>query len=205
MSWLNPQRVALAVVALVAAASMTLSYHALSIGAARSGAVPAGLAWLVPLAIDGLQVAASLAIVARALRGSSAPGPWLGVILAAAASIAGNIAAAPPTLAARLWSGVAPVSLLIAIRLLESEYRLAAQRRQLAEADPTIRARAVWQAEEVIGGRRLPARELGERVGVPRRTAADWLIRWRAEVVPSLDGQQPAIPAPAREADHEGS
>jgi hypothetical protein len=178
---LTPQRVALAVVATVAGAAFALSYRALALGAERSGAVPLGMSLLVPVAIDGLQLASYLMVVARALRGERAPGPWTGVVLAAAASIAGNIAAAPPTLPARLWSTVAPVSLLLALRHLETEYRLAAKRRQLAEADPMVRARAIWQAEEVDGGRRLSARELGERTGTPRRTASDWLVRFRAE------------------------
>jgi hypothetical protein len=197
MKRLSPESVALAVVLGIAAGAFVVSYTAITEGAVAHG-VPSSLAPLFPLMVDGFQTAAYLIVSARALRGEGAPWAWWGVAGAGLVSLAANVAQAPPTWPARAYFAIPPVALFLGLKYLGAEYRASAERRQLA-ADPGARARAYWYAEEVIGGRKLTARELGEVAGIPRTTARDWAARWRAELAaaPPIDNHQPPAPEPA--------
>ena len=104
-------------VALVALVAAVVSYAHLHTLAERAG--EGWRAWLLPLSVDGLLVAASLAMVALRRSGRSAGWlPWLGLLLGLAVSLAANMAAAQPTLIGRLVASWPPVALGIAFELL---------------------------------------------------------------------------------------
>ncbi|GAB3889859.1 hypothetical protein GCM10029964_060330 [Kibdelosporangium lantanae] len=115
--------IAVSVVAAVAAAVSFMHMHEL---AARAG--EGWRAWLVPLAIDGLVVAASMTMVVR--RRAGKPGgmlAWTSIILGIAASLAANIAAAEPTLIGRAVAAWPPIALLLAYELLMDQIHVAAR------------------------------------------------------------------------------
>lgn len=76
-------------------------------------------AWLLPLSVDGLVVAASMTMLARRRAGLPAGAlAWLSLGLGAAASLAANVAAAEPTVAGRLVAAWPPLALLLGFELL---------------------------------------------------------------------------------------
>lgn len=76
-------------------------------------------AWLLPLSVDGLVVAASMTMLARRRAGLPAGAlAWVSLLLGAAASLAANVAAAEPTIAGRLVAAWPPVALLLGFELL---------------------------------------------------------------------------------------
>jgi lipopolysaccharide export LptBFGC system permease protein LptF len=75
-------------------------------------------AWLLPLSVDGMMVAASMALLAR--RRSGEPGgllAWSALLVGAATSIAANVAAAQPTVTGRAVAAWPPVALALAYEL----------------------------------------------------------------------------------------
>lgn len=116
------RRVTVAAVVLVAAVAAVASFDH-----QRELAVLAGegwRAWLLPLSVDGLVVAASMTLLASR-RAGQRPGvlPWLSLVLGVAASLAANVAAAEPTLVGRLVAAWPPVALLLAFELLLRQVR----------------------------------------------------------------------------------
>lgn len=114
----NPVRAttvaAVSVVAAVAAAVSFLHMHDL---AARAG--EGWRAWLAPLAVDGLVIAASMTMLLRRRAGN--PAGWLVWVSMGAgitASLAANVAAAQPTLIGRAVAAWPPLALLLAYELL---------------------------------------------------------------------------------------
>lgn len=106
----------LAVVVVAAVAAVASFDHQ------RELAVMAGegwRAWLLPLSVDGLVVAATMVMLDRRRAGQPAGAlPWLSLVLGVAASLAANVAAAEPTVAGRLVAAWPPVALLLAFELL---------------------------------------------------------------------------------------
>lgn len=74
---------------------------------------------LIPLAVDGMLVAATLAIVSQRRHGRPAGWvPWLGLTLGILASLAANVAAARPELVAQLIAAWPPAALAVSIETL---------------------------------------------------------------------------------------
>lgn len=111
------QRVTVLAVVVVAAVAAIASFDH-----QRELAVLAGegwRAWLLPLSVDGLVVAATMVMLDRRRAGQAAGAlPWLSLVLGVAASLAANVAAAEPTLVGRLVAAWPPVALLLAFELL---------------------------------------------------------------------------------------
>jgi hypothetical protein len=104
-------------VSVVAAVAAVVSFMHMYELAARAG--EGWRAWLVPLAIDGLVVAASMTMVVRRRAGKKTG--WLAgtsITLGIAALLAANIAAAEPTLIGRAVAAWPPIALLLAYELL---------------------------------------------------------------------------------------
>lgn len=86
------QRAAAAGVAGIAVATFTTSFHALTRLAAETGATAGWLAPMLPVALDGMVVAASMAVVAARRAGRPAGYSWFLVGLYTSLSVAGNAA-----------------------------------------------------------------------------------------------------------------
>ncbi|HEX4701826.1 MAG TPA: DUF2637 domain-containing protein, partial [Pseudonocardiaceae bacterium] len=87
-------------VALVALVAGVVSYMQMHEVAARAG--EGFRAWLVPLAVDGLMVAASMTMLVRRRAGIPAgPLVLVSILAGAGASLVANVAAADPTLLGR--------------------------------------------------------------------------------------------------------
>ena len=81
----------------------------------------------MPLAVDGLVVAASMTMMARRRAGKDAGWlAWVSLAAAIAASLAANVAAAQPTLIGRAVAAWPPLALLLAYELLMDQIRLTA-------------------------------------------------------------------------------
>jgi hypothetical protein len=115
--------VAVSVVAAVAAVVSFMHMYELAVRAGEGWR-----AWLVPLAIDGLVVAASMTMVVRRRAGRRAGWlAWISLTLGIAASLAANIAAAEPTLIGRAVAAWPPIALLLAYELLMSQIQVASK------------------------------------------------------------------------------
>jgi Protein of unknown function (DUF2637) len=76
-------------------------------------------AWLLPVSVDGLAVAASMTMLVRRRSGQPAGAlVWVALLLGLGASLAANVAAAEPTVVGRLVAAWPPVGLLLAYELL---------------------------------------------------------------------------------------
>ncbi|GAA4964936.1 DUF2637 domain-containing protein [Pseudonocardia tropica] len=103
-------------VALVALVAAVVSYAHIYELAERSG--EGWRAALVPLSVDGMLLASTLAIVdRRRVRRPVGWVPWFGLVLGIVASLAANVAAAQPTVEARLVAAWPPVALAVSIEV----------------------------------------------------------------------------------------
>ncbi|MGH9248383.1 MAG: DUF2637 domain-containing protein [Acidimicrobiales bacterium] len=76
-------------------------------------------AWLLPVSVDGLVVAASMSILVRRRAGLTAGSlAWTSLLAGIGASLAANVAAADPTAIGRVVAAWPPVALLLAWELL---------------------------------------------------------------------------------------
>jgi hypothetical protein len=76
-------------------------------------------AWLLPISVDGLAVAASMTMLVRHRCGLPAGVlPWVALLLGLGASLAANVAAAEPSVVGRLVAAWPPVGLLLSYELL---------------------------------------------------------------------------------------
>jgi len=76
-------------------------------------------AWLLPLSVDGMMVAASMTMLVRRRAGRPAGAlAWTALLAGVAASMAANVAAALPTPTGRLVAAWPPLALLLAYELL---------------------------------------------------------------------------------------
>lgn len=126
---INPDRLPVLVLAVVltaalAAVSFTLSFTGLSATAAWAS-IPAGLAWTVPVTIDGAIVVYTLAVLLKRQRDESARVQWASLAAFTAVSVAANayhalIAAPSPEVAlpGAIVAGLAPVAQLAATHTL---------------------------------------------------------------------------------------
>ena len=108
----------------LAVAGFAMSYDALHSLAADQG-VPAPLAWLWPLVVDGFIVIASLSVVRAVADGRRAAYPWTLVLAFSAISVTFNVVHAAPTLVARLVAAVPPAALVLSFELLMRQLRAA--------------------------------------------------------------------------------
>lgn len=113
--------VAVSLVAVVAGVVSYLHLHDLAVRAGEGWR-----SWLVPLAVDGLVVAASMTMVIRRRAGTTAGWlAWTSMTAGIMASLAANIAAAHPTLIGRTVAAWPPLALLLAYELLMGQVQTA--------------------------------------------------------------------------------
>ncbi|MGH4017507.1 MAG: DUF2637 domain-containing protein [Pseudonocardiaceae bacterium] len=132
-----------AAVVVVAVVAAVVSFSHLQDVAARAG--EGWRSWLIPGSVDGLIVAASMVLLVR--RRAGLPGGWLAwaaLLGGVAASLACNIAAAEPTVTARLIAAWPPLAFAAAFELLLQQRRTTApDRAGLADRSGTGRPPAV--------------------------------------------------------------
>lgn len=106
----------------LAAAGFAMSYDALHSLALTQG-VPAPLAWLWPLVVDGFIVVASLSVVRAVADSRRACYPWLLVLTFSAISVVFNVVHAAPTAVARFVAAIPPSALVLSFELLMRQLR----------------------------------------------------------------------------------
>ena len=111
------QQVTTAGVAGLAVGAFLLSYDALH-QLARTSHVPAPLAWLWPLIVDGFILVASLAVLDAVHTGRRARYPWLLVLAFSALSVTFNVLHAPRNLVAQMVAAIPPLALVLSFELL---------------------------------------------------------------------------------------
>lgn len=117
MSGIWVRRTAVASVLLVALVAAVCSYAHMQNLAARSG--EEWRSTIIPLSVDGMLVASTLAIVDRRRAGLPAGFvPWLGLSLGILASLAANVAAARPDGIARVIAAWPPLAFAVAVETL---------------------------------------------------------------------------------------
>ncbi len=110
-------------VLVVAAVAAVVSYSHMQEVAERAG--EQWRAYLLPLSVDGLVVAASMALLTR--RRAGLPGgrlAWVALLGGVGASLAANIAAAQPDLTARLVASWPAVAFAVSFELLLQQRRV---------------------------------------------------------------------------------
>ena len=111
------RRITTAAVLSVAVVAAVASYEHMRALAALAG--EGWRAWLLPVSVDGLAVAASMTMLVRRRAGQRAGAlPWVALLLGLGASLAANVAAADPTVVGRLVAAWPPVGLLLSYELL---------------------------------------------------------------------------------------
>ena len=114
--------VTVAAVLLVAAVAAVVSYAHMQTVSQRAG--EQWRAWLLPLSVDGLVVAASMVLLTR--RRAGLPGGWLAwcaLLGGVGASLAANVAAAEPTVTARVVAAWPALAFAVAFELLLQQRR----------------------------------------------------------------------------------
>jgi hypothetical protein len=106
----------------LAVAGFAMSYQAPHSLAVEQG-VPAALAWMWPLVVDGFIVVASLSVVRAVADGRHAVYPWLLVLAFSSISVAFNVVHAAPTLVARFVAAIPPTALVLSFELLMRQLR----------------------------------------------------------------------------------
>jgi hypothetical protein len=115
------RRVTTAAVVAVAGVAATASYEHMRALASVAG--EDWRAWLLPISVDGLAVAASMTMLVRRRAGQAAGVlPWAALLLGLGASLAANVAAAEPTVVGRLVAAWPPVGLLLSYELLMQQH-----------------------------------------------------------------------------------
>jgi len=120
-------------VLLVAAVAAVVSYEHMREVAERAG--EGWRAWLLPLSVDGLVVAASMVLLTR--RRAGLPGDrlaWCALLGGVGASLAANVAAAEPTATARVVAAWPALAFAVAFELLLQQRRVPVA--EPAGADP---------------------------------------------------------------------
>jgi hypothetical protein len=116
------RRVTTAAVLSVALVAAVASYEHMRALAATAG--EGWRAWLLPISVDGLAVAASMTMLVRRRAGEHAGGlAWMALLLGLGASLAANVAAAEPTVQGRLVAAWPPLGLLLAYELLMQQIK----------------------------------------------------------------------------------
>lgn len=126
-----------AAVLLVAGVAAVVSYAHMQTVAARAGESWRSL--LLPLSVDGLIVAASMVLLTRRRAGLGGGAlAWCALLGGVAASLAANVAAAEPTVTARLVAAWPAVAFAVAFELLLEQRRPAASTAADEAADSSI-------------------------------------------------------------------
>ena len=110
-------------VLLVAAVAAVVSYEHMREVAERAG--EGWRAWLLPLSVDGLVIASSMALLTR--RRAGLPGgrlAWCALLGGVGASLAANVAAAEPTATARVVAAWPALAFAVAFELLLQQRRV---------------------------------------------------------------------------------
>lgn len=115
---MSPRTVAVVATTVVAVVAAVTSYDHMRVLAERAG--EGWKALLIPLAVDGLVVAASTVLIVRRRAGRAAGLAWLAWLGGVGASVAANVAAAEPTTVGRLVALVPPLALAVSFELLRS-------------------------------------------------------------------------------------
>lgn len=124
-----------ATVLLLAAIAAVVSYAHMFELALRHGE-PAWRAGLFPLSVDGMIVAASMALLSDARQGRRGGVlPWALLIVGSAASLAANVAVADPTVWSRVIHAWPSFALMGAYELLMRHFRVAARGERTAYAE----------------------------------------------------------------------
>lgn len=104
---------------------------------------------LIPLAVDGTIVAASMSLLLASRNGSrGGPLPWCMLLISSLASLAANIAVAEPTITARLIAGWPSLALIGAYEMLMSQVRSRARSRTPADQSPQKVSQPVIEPDE---------------------------------------------------------
>ena len=106
----------------LAVAGFAMSYDALHSLALTNG-VPATLAWMWPLVVDGFILLASLSVVRAVADSRRAYYPWLLVLAFSSISVAFNVVHAAPTAVARFVAAIPPTALVLSFELLMRQVR----------------------------------------------------------------------------------
>ncbi len=122
----------------LAIAAFTLSYSALR-ALANGNGIPARLAWVWPLVVDGFLLVATLSVLRNSLTGERALYPWLLVGLFTAASIAFNVVHAGDNALAIAVGATPPVALALALELTMSQIKSDVARRGVRETVNALR------------------------------------------------------------------
>jgi len=145
----------------------------------------AGEGWrsgLLPLSVDGLVVAASMVLFTR--RRTGLPGgrlAWAALLGGVAASLTANVAAAEPTVIARVIAAWPALAFAVAIELLLQQRRVSAS--------------VVSVPVDVVSGAVLPEPEVDEAPRPPKAPAPVELASVR---VLRPDPPEPVTPAPTK-------
>src|ERR671918_1085371 len=104
----------------IAACTFGLSFDAISDVARQTGAVDPSLAWIVPLAVDGMIVTATAVLWTESLSGRGwHMYPLLAIISPAALSMWANVAhASGQSLLAQVLAAVPPAGLVLSLQLV---------------------------------------------------------------------------------------
>ena len=122
-------------VLLVAAVAAVVSFAHMREVAARAG--EGWRAWLLPLSVDGLVVAASMVLLTR--RRAGLPGgrlAWCALLGGVGASLAANVAAAEPTTTARVVAAWPALAFAVAFELLLQQRRVPAVEPAVEPVEP---------------------------------------------------------------------
>lgn len=188
------QWVTTSIVVLVAIVAGILSAsHIITLGLEAMPSEHDWQAYLLPLPIDGALLMASLSL-AEARRQGRKPGliVWTTLTLGVTGSIAANLAAAPPTLTARLLAVSAPIALALSVELLLSGSEKAIPAHLEARTDVFMSPESK-DTREAISTPEIVSPE------VPRNTVADIVV---PESVPTRDKSTRSRPAETEEANH---
>jgi hypothetical protein len=117
------QRVTTAAVLSVALVAAVASYEHMRALAELAG--EGWRAWLLPVSVDGLAVAASMTMLVRRRTGErTGVLAWAALLMGLGASLAANVAAAEPTVQGRLVAAWPPVGLLLSYELMLQQIRV---------------------------------------------------------------------------------
>lgn len=132
----------------LAGAAFVLSYDALH-ALALDNQVKPGLAWLWPLTLDAVMIAASLAVLRASLNNEAKVYPWFLVGAFTVASIAFNVVHAPDVLLARAIFALPPAVVFLAFELLMGQTAAMVRRQGMVKSLADLAAEAEVKRQEL--------------------------------------------------------
>jgi len=139
-----------ALVLFLAAAAFVLSYDALHELAKDNGIKP-GLAWLWPLTLDAVMIAASLAVLRASLNAEGKVYQWGLVGAFTVASIGFNVVHAPATLLARSIFALPPLVVFLGFELLMKQTGATVKRQGALASIADLESEAATATAQVDG------------------------------------------------------